>query len=200
MVDLELWYAPTSPFTRKVRIAASELGLDDRIILTRVDPWTDAKLRSLNPLAKVPTLVLDDGEILFESSVICDYLDTLGVTRRIMPAGGHGRRTALLHQGLADGTMTAMGRLFADEHRPQAERSEQMMHRFAKARDAALSWLETAELRDEPEIGEISVAALLGYLDFRWPGRDWRSSCPNLAKWFDRFDRRPSMRSTAHKA
>lgn len=196
---MELWYAPTSPFARKVRIAASELGLDDRIILTRVDPWTDAKLRSLNPLAKVPTLVLDDGEILFESSVICDYLDTLGGKRKIVPEGGLSRRTALLLQGLADGTMTAMGRLFADEHRPRSERSEQMMHRFAEAREAALSWLESTELQDEPEIGEISVAALLGYLDFRWPDRDWRPPYPLLAKWFAKFDQRPSMRATAHE-
>jgi glutathione S-transferase len=68
---MQLWYAPTSPFARKVRIAAHELGLAYRIGLIKADPWTDKRLRALNPLAKVPTLVLDDGRALYESALIC---------------------------------------------------------------------------------------------------------------------------------
>ncbi len=79
----QLWYAPTSPFARKVRIAAHELGLADALELVEVNPWTDARLRALNPLAKVPTLVLASGDALYEPGVICDYLDAAGAERRL---------------------------------------------------------------------------------------------------------------------
>jgi len=195
---MDLWYAPTSPFARKVRIAAAELGLSDSLTLIRVDPWSDGRLRALNPLAKVPTLVLDDGAILFESSVICDYLDAHAQRRRLFPADGPDRWQALLLQGLADGAMTAAGRLFAEERRPADQRSDAMILRFTQAREAALDALERTLLQDQPGIGEVAVAALLGYLDFRWPDRNWRNGRPGLSGWFDRFDRRPSMTATRH--
>lgn len=195
---MRLWYAPTSPFARKVRIAAAELGLADRIALRVTDPWTDAGLRALNPLAKVPTLELDDGSILYESVVICDYLDALGGERRLFPADGAARWRTLVLQGLADGAMTAMGRLFADERRPAGERSDAMLSRFAAARDAALDTLEHDRPGDTPLIGDIAAAAFLGYLDFRWPDRDWRAGRPSLAAWFDVFADRPSMTGTRH--
>jgi glutathione S-transferase len=195
---MDLWFAPTSPFARKVRIAAAELDLADRLALIRVDPWADGGLRAINPLAKVPTLVLDDGGILFESAVICDYLDAMAPQRRLFPADGPDRWQALLLHGLADGALTSAGRLFADERRMPDERSDAMLVRFAQARDATLDSLERTMLRDEPTIGEIAVAALLGYLDFRWPDRDWRDGRRNLSGWFDRFDRRPSMTTTRH--
>ena len=195
---MDLWYAPTSPFARKVRIAAAELGFTDRLALIRVDPWSDGRLRAINPLAKVPTLVLDDGGILFESAVICDYLDAMAPQRRLFPADGPDRWQTLLLHGLADGAMISAGRLFADERRPPDQRSDAMLIRFAQARDATLDSLERGTLRDEPMIGEIAVAALLGYLDFRWPDRDWRNGRPDLSGWFDRFDSRPSMTTTRH--
>jgi glutathione S-transferase len=195
---MDLWYAPTSPFARKVRIAAAELGFTDRLALIRVDPWSDGRLRAINPLAKVPTLVLDDGSVLFESAVICDYLDAMAPQRRLFPPDGPDRWQTLLMHGLADGAMISAGRLFADERRPPDQRSDAMLIRFAQARDATLDSLERATLRDEPMIGEIAVAALLGYLDFRWPDRDWRDGRPDLSGWFDRFDRRPSMTTTRH--
>jgi glutathione S-transferase len=197
---MDLWYTTTSPFARKVRIAAAELGLAERLTLIAVNPWTDARLRAINPLAKVPTLALGNGDVLFESAVICDYLDALGPERRLFPADGAGRWEALLLHGLADGAMTAAGRLFADERRPADERAPAMLLRFAAARDATLDRLEQAALADAPRIGEVAVAALLGYLDFRWPDRDWRAGRPRLSAWFDRFADRPSMTTTRHIA
>lgn len=194
----ELWYAPTSPFARKVRVAACELGVSHRIDLIRVDPWADDRLRKRNPLAKVPTLIIHDGEILFESSVICDYLDALGPERRLFPPEGTKRWHALRLQGAADGAMTAMGRLFADERKPADERSETMMRRFVQTRQAVLDWLERIEFASDPTISEIAVAVLLGYLEFRWPDRDWQSGRPRLARWFNGFRERPSMQATAH--
>jgi len=85
---MELWYAPTSPFARKVRVAAHELGVADAIQLVEVDPWTDPRLRNLNPLAKVPTLVLDDGEIVWESGLIAERLDALSGAPALFPPAG----------------------------------------------------------------------------------------------------------------
>lgn len=195
---MRLWYTPTSPFARKVRIAAAELGVAEQIRLREADPWTDKRLRMLNPLAKVPTLELDNGDVLFESAVICDYLDMLCQKRSLFPADGPGRWKSLLTQGLADGAMTAAGRLFADEKKPADQRSEAMMVRFQKARDAALDWLEREPLRQTPLIGEVAAAAFLGYLDFRWKDRDWRTKRPKLSGWFAGFEARPSMASTRH--
>jgi glutathione S-transferase len=196
---MQLWYTTTSPFARKVRIAAAEHGLDEQIALVRVDPWTDQRLRALNPLCKVPTLVLEDGTALAESAVICEWLDSVGVGRRLFPAPGPRRWRALCLQGLADGAMTATGRLFAEERRPEGERAGPMAARFTAARDAVLDRLDAEELQLEPEIGEIAVAALLAYLDFRWPERPWRDGRPRLSAWMDRMAHRPSMLATEHR-
>ncbi|SET98144.1 glutathione S-transferase family protein [Stigmatella erecta] len=197
---MELWYAPTSPFARKVRIAAHELGLAGRLRLVEVNPWTDARLRALNPLSKVPTLVLDSGEVLYESGVLCEYLDSLAPEPHLFPSVGPPRWRALLLQGLADGANTAAGRLFAEERRPAHLRAEDMMDRFRQAIGAALHEMEPQALLTGPlSIGEVSAATLLGYLDFRWPERDWRASHPRLAAWFQQLDARPSMRETRHR-
>jgi len=197
---MQLWYARTSPFARKVRVVACELGLHDRIELIEVDPWTDSRLRELNPLAKVPTLVLDDGSVLLESAVICDYLDALNLPQRLHPSSGPARWQALLSQGLADGALSAAGRLYADEHRSAHERSSAMMERFQHAIDASLDAFDTRWLPDgcDLTIGHVAMAVLMGYLDFRWPQRNWRANRPALAAWFDVFDQRPSMIATRH--
>jgi len=196
---MQLWYAPSSPFSRKVRVAAHELGLTDRIELIPVNPWTDARLRALNPLSKVPTLVLDQGDVLFESSVICEYLDALDDSPRLHPASGFERWRALRLQGLADGAATAAGRLFADEQRVAQERSETVMLRLGVAMEACLDALEQeAVFSGRVTIGDIAVAAFLHYLDFRWPDRDWRRGRPALAGGCARFAERPSMVSTSY--
>lgn len=199
--DLELWFAPTSPFARKVRVAAAELGLAHRLRLVRVDPWTDDRLRARNPLAKVPTLVTAGGDTLFESGVICDYLDSLAPKRQLFPEEGLPRWRALRLQGAADGAMLAMGRLFAEERKPPDQRHKPMMARFVDSREAVLDWLAPIDFAsDSVTIGELSVAMLLGYLDFRWPERDWRSTRILLARWFDRFSDRRAFQETAHNS
>ena len=118
---MKLWYSPTSPFARKVRMAAFELRLpDDTFDLIEVDPWSDAQLRGINPLGKVPVLRLDDGGVLYESSVIVEYMNTV-VMGGLIPAMGRSRWTTLRMQGLCDGVATAAGRLFAGEQRGQAD-------------------------------------------------------------------------------
>ena len=113
---MQLYYAPTSPFSRKVRVILRELGLEKQISEILIDPWTDEALRAHNPLSKVPTLILEDGMAVFESAVICDYLDQLaksrGISEGVIPESGPGRLSALKWQGLADGMMAATGRLY----------------------------------------------------------------------------------------
>jgi glutathione S-transferase len=196
---MQLWYAPTSPFARKVRIAAHELGLGDRVELVEVNPWTDQRLRELNPLCKVPTLVTDAGQVLFESAVICEWLDSLNGHPRLFPSG-EARWRALLLQGMADGASTAAGRLFADERRPATERAASVMARLSRALESTLDALENERLAtDHLTIAEVSAAALLGYLDFRWPDRHWRGARPRLAAWFDVIQQRASLRATEHR-
>jgi glutathione S-transferase len=197
---MKLFYAPTSPFARKVRVAAAELSLTDRIELVPINPWADAALRAHNPLAKVPTLIRDDGEALFESSVICEYLDHLA-GGGLFPAPGEARWGALLRQGVADGISTAAGRLYADERRPATERSESVMQRQVAAIEAGLDRLEQGARELSPEladIGAIAAACALGYLDFRWPERDWRPGRDGLARWLAGVSRRASMVITQH--
>lgn len=197
---MELWYSTTSPFARKVRVAAEELGLSARLSLRETNPWRAEELRAVNPLCKVPTLVCDDGTVLYESGVICDYLDTLGPERRLFPQSGPARWQALVLQGLADGALTAAGRLYADEQREENERSAAMMTRFSRAIDAALDDLEARDLAfGPPTIGDVSLGVLCGYLDFRWPARDWRGSRPRLAGWYDVFEMGVSMQKTRHR-
>lgn len=196
---MELWYAPTSPFSRKVRVAAHEIGDAANLALVETDPWTDPRLRALNPLAKVPALLTEDGEILWESGLIVEWLAAFADRPDIVPPEGPRRWRALSLQALADGACTAAGRLHADERRRPDERCEAMLLRFEAALEATLDHLEDTPLLDQPAIGEISVAVLLAYLDFRWPARDWRGPRPELARWFDRFSTRPSMAATAYR-
>jgi glutathione S-transferase len=196
---MQLWYAPTSPFARKVRIAAFELGLADDIALVEVDPWSDERLRSLNPLAKVPTLVLGWGEILFESTVICEYLDVLAGPR-LFPRPSVERWRALLIQGLADGAATAAGRLFAEIRKPASERSAAMTARFEAAIEASLDEMERRGLDGSlSTIGDVTAVAFLGYLDFRWPDRDWQKGRSRIAAAYAQAQARPSLVQTAYR-
>jgi glutathione S-transferase len=198
-MSMELWYAPTSPFSRKVRVAAHEIGEAAELALVETDPWSDPRLRGLNPLAKVPVLLLEDGEVIWESGLIVEWLAAFADRPDIVPPTGARRGRALSLQALADGACTAAGRLFADERRRPDERCEALLLRFETALEASLDHLEDMPLFDGPAIGEISVAVLLAYLDFRWPGRDWRGPRPELARWFERFSARPSMAATAYR-
>ena len=175
---MQLYYAPTSPFSRKVRVILRELGLEKQISEILIDPWTDEALRAYNPLAKVPTLILDDGMAVFESAVICDYLDQLakseGISTGVIPESGPTRLSALKWQGLADGMMTATGRLYADSQRAEEERSEIVMERQAQAITSGIAAILDglpALRTEEPHLGTWSVLVAFYYIDFRWPDR-----------------------------
>lgn len=195
---MKLRYSPTSPYARKVRITILELGLSDRVEQVETDPWTDGALRAENPLGKVPSLALADGETLYDSPVICEYLDFLA-KGRLFPAPGPARWKALRQQALGDGLADAIVRRFVEQRRPAEQQATAVIKRQEEAIVAALAAAEreAAGLSlKELTIGEIALAAALGYLELRMPQNDWRSAHPRLARWLALFAERPSYAAT----
>jgi glutathione S-transferase len=195
---MKLLYAPRSPFALKVRILIHELGFNQKVGLVPIDPWADETLRSLNPLCKVPTLVLDSGEALYDSPVICEYLDQ-AAGGAAFPRGGSSRWTALRRQSLADGLAEAVIRRFVERLGPVTERSEKVAIRQEAAIGATLDALdaESAIMPSTPTIGEIATAAALMYLSFRSPEIAWPQRRGRLAAWYTGFVDRASCRAIA---
>ena len=199
---MKLHYNPASPYVRKVRAMAAEAGLGERIELVpeRVSPVTSNEaLNSDNPIGKIPALVLDDGTTLFDSRVICEYLDSLHDGKRMFPAEGTARWKALRLQALADGILdAAVVNRYETFLRPEKLRwpewIEGQKSKFRRGLDALEA--EADSLGDGADIGTLSVACALGYLDFRYADENWRKSHPKLAKWFEKFSKRKSLSET----
>lgn len=199
---MKLYWSSRSPFVRKVMIAAHELGLAQRLepipaVVALAQP-NDAVM-AVNPLNKIPTLILDDGGALFDSTVICEYLDALSGAPRLFPRDPAERWPALRWHALGNGMLDALILWRGERMRPDAQRSDEVLAAFAKKLAASLALLEgeAAALGAAPvAIGAIGVAAALGYLDFRFADLAWRSGRPLLAAWYDGFAQRPSMRAT----
>ena len=197
---MQLYSSPASPFARKVRVSAHELGLDARlqlinITLSPVNPH--AGLRTHNPLGKIPALVSDSGETLYDSPVICEYLDALAGGGRLIPAAAAARWTALRRQALADGLTDATVLVrYEQAVRPAALRWQDWIEgQFLKVR-TALDALEQEDLEGPFDIGAVSLACALGYLDFRFAEERWRETRPRLAAWYDAVSQRPSLLAT----
>ena len=197
---MKLRFSGTSPFVRKVVIQALETGLDSKIerITTAT---TDPVLAKENPLSKVPSLTLDDGTHLYDSPVICEYLDSLHGGAKMFPASGQARWTALRRQALADGMMDAAVARRGESRRPANEQSPAGMELQRAKVVAGLDVLEAEadKLGSGIDIGLISIACALSYLDFRFASEEWRKGHPKLARWFEAFAKRPSMQSTVAK-
>lgn len=186
---LTLRSSPASPFGRKVKIVALELGLMDKVEVVATDT-TDPNdaLRQQNPLGKIPTLVLEDGTTLFDSRVIVEYLDHLAGGGKIIPAG-EGRFTQLRLQALADGLAdAALLQVYEVRFRAEELRSEAWVANQAGKVSRALTALESVPpvLSARPMVGEIALACALGYLDLRFAGT-WRADYPKLVTWLDAF-------------
>jgi glutathione S-transferase len=192
----------TSAYTRKVWIVAHEAGMAPRIERIATNPHTDEYLRRDNPLCRIPTLVLDDGEALFDSPVICEYLDSLSVHPKLFPLAGAPRWLALKLQALGDGILDANTARRSELMRPQAMRSMEMIaHRVLSVR-ASYLWLEDNidKMRlDNITIGEISIGCALGYSAFAFPADRIDVDYPALAAWHDKIECRPSFRATRYE-
>jgi glutathione S-transferase len=201
---LTLRHSPSSPFVRKIRIAASVLGFDRDVALEQADTMNASdSIRSQNPLGKIPALVLEDGTVLFDSRVILEYLDHRAGGGRIIPKDASARFSALRLQALADGIMDASVLLVYEGRWRPPERHEPKWIDLQNGKVArALATLEAAPpaLDTPPNVGQIALACALGYRDFRFPG-SWRKDHPRLAAWVDDFARRvPAFAATAPPA
>jgi glutathione S-transferase len=195
---LVLRYSPASPYARKVRIAADLVGLTDRIELRETntgDPASD--IRQVNPLGKIPALTLEDGETLYDSRVIVDYIDHVS-GGRLVPAG-EARFPVLRHQALADGILdAALLQVYEGRYRPAEHRVQSWMDMQSGKVSRALDHCEaTLSGSGEPiHIGHVAQACALGYLDLRFGG-EWRRSYPKLVAWLDDFAARvPAFAAT----
>ena len=200
---MRLWHNPASPFARKVRIVAHETGLDKgieemSIAVSPVKPHSD--LARQNPLVKIPALTTQDQGTLYDSDVICEYLDSLSGKSALFPKSGSDRWRELRLQALGDGILEAAVLMrYENAVRPEALRwSEWTAGQFGKVRNGldALE-RECGAWGERFAIGEITAACVLGYLDFRFPDEKWRASRPGLEKWYAKISQRPSFKATA---
>jgi glutathione S-transferase len=202
---LRLHYSYASPYVRKVMAVAIETGQRDKLELSvrKLSPIApDAEVNRDNPLGKVPCLVTDDGLALFDSRVICEYLDGLHGGRKMFPASGPARWTALRRQAEGDGILdAAVLTRYETFLRPEAYRwpewIEGQKQKFRRALDALEA--EAASFGETADIGTLTIGCALGYLDFRYAADQWRANRPKLAGWFEKFARRPSMAETGPK-
>lgn len=197
---MKLHWSPRSPFVRKVMIVAHERGLVDRLDCVRTIVETakpHAELMIDNPLSKIPTLILDDGTILYDSRVICEYLDTLGDAPKLFPAKPKARMIALRRQALGDGFLDFL--VLNRNERARAQPSEPHLASVVVRKAAVLASLEheAESLAAAPfDIGHIAIGCGLSYLDFRYADEDWRKNHPRIADWHAGFAARPSVRAT----
>ncbi len=197
---MKLHWSPRSPFVRKVMIVAHERGVADRIGCVRTVAATakpHAELMKDNPLSKIPTLILDDGAALYDSPVICEYLDALDGAPKLFPTEPKARIAALRRQALGDGFLDLL--VLNRDERARAQPSAAHLASAAARKTAVLESLEreAAALTAAPfGIGHIAIGCALSYLDFRYAEEDWRKGHPRLANWHAAFAARPSARAT----
>lgn len=200
---MTLYTNAASPFARKVMVLLHETGQLDRvellpIALTPVNPVPDLNLD--NPAGKIPALRLADGNVIHDSRVILDYLDHQHVGNPLIPREGSARWRRLTLASLADALLDAALLIrYETALRPAEKHWDLWINNQQEKIDRALSYFEQdaiAELRSSFDVASISVAAALGYLDYRQPDFNWRSSYPHLASWYEEVSQRPSMLTT----
>lgn len=203
---MKLRYSPTSPYVRKCVVLAHEAGLAGRVELAATSTTDPASgLTKDNPLGKIPALVTKDKQTIFDSPVICEYLDSLHRRPKLLPAKGKARWTALRQQALADGILDASILRRYESARPANERSATWDEKQKNVVDRALDALEMEAKSlgkgsaKRTTLGHIAIGCALGYLDFRFAAEEWRKGRPNLARWYGDFAKRPSMTATVPK-
>lgn len=197
---MKLHWSPKSPYVRKVMVCAHELGLVPQLELVRsvaamLQP--NEQLMQDNPLSKIPTLVLDDGRVLLDSVVICEYLNALA-QGPLFPPQGEAKWQALRWHALADGLLDAL--ILWRNERERAAPLPALLQAFERKTAATLGLFEreAGALEAAPfGIGQVTVGCALGYLDYRFDAFGWRTRAPRLAAWCAELARRPSFEATA---
>ena len=204
-MTMKLIGAITSPYVRKVRIVMAEKKLDYQFI--QEDVWSaDTQIMASNPLGKVPCLVMDGADAMFDSRVIVEYLDTLSPVGKLIPSSGRERAEVKTWEALADGLLDAavLARLeLTWPGRAEGERSQAWVERQMAKIQSTLKAMSQG-LGDKPfcsgihlSLSDIAVGCALAYLDFRFPALDWRTPYPNLVKLADKLALRQSFVDTA---
>lgn len=197
---------PISPFVRKAGIAIIEKGMEAQVRFVRSFTAmlkANSELQQLNPLSKIPTLVTSRGVALFDSDVICEYVDSAHPPATLFPASGEERWQALRWNALGSGALDTLVLWRFECNRPSTQQSPEALETFATKIEAVLRLIE----REMPVIeaahfgiGHIPIGCMYGYLDFRFPSIDWRAAHPRSADWFSDFTQRPSaIRTTPYE-
>lgn len=191
----------TSPYTRKVRIVLAEKKIDYEFVID--SPWlADSTVPGINPLGKIPVLVLDDDTPLFDSRVIVEYIDNVTPNNKLFPAPNRERTEVKRWEALADGLCDAAVAALLEGKRPANEQSANWIER---QRDKVARSLEfmSKELADKTfcmgthiSMADLAVGTALGYLSFRFPDIEWHAAHPNLAKLYDKLMQRPAFAET----
>jgi glutathione S-transferase len=201
---MKLYWSSRSPFVRKVMVFAHETGLASRLDLERtlvVMSRPNLDLMRENPLGRIPTLVTDDGKVLHDSLLICEYLDSLHGGRKLFPSTGDARWQALLWHALGNGMLETLVLWRNETLKPEPQRGADLLAAFELKTRCAVDSLEAqseALARAPFGIGHVALGVALGYIDFRFSGLDWRADHPALASWSSDFDQRPSAQATVH--
>ena len=203
---MKLIGSPPSPYTRKVRIVLAEKKIDCDFEFADVNP-PENPVNALNPLGKVPTLVLDEGTVLYDSRVIVEFLDSVSPISRLIPDDHRERVAVRRWEALADGSLDAGLLIRYESLRPKKEQSKAWADKQAGKLQRGLAMIAT-ELGDRPwchgdryTLADIAVGCCLGWVEFRKPGGiDWRGEHANLARHYDKLMERPEFAETVPRA
>jgi len=185
----------------------SEKGLNGQIEALRVDPFSlDKALLCSNPLGKVPTLVLDDGSAMFDSPLLCRYLDSLSTVPRLIPQDNSKKWLVLRWEALADGMTDAAYNIVMERSRPPTQQSAEWLGRWAADIERALQQMEEriGEIGRDVTLAHLAAGAAIGYLELRMPEILYEAACPqpaaypHLLQWYESFRMHPSMQATVH--
>ncbi len=195
---MKLMTSQTSPFGRKVVACAIAREIDSQIEIIPTNPHeSPASLVAANPLSKIPCLITSDGLALFDSPVICEFLDTVGDALPLFPrAGSAARWHAIKLQAIADGILDAGVLRRGEQTHKQDERRASQVARMTAAIERSLDLLETEPPGPAVDIGSLSIAVALGYLDFRYGAEPWRTGRPRLAAWYETLEKLPALART----
>jgi len=199
---MELKYGPLSPYVRKVMVVAHEVGVADRLTLTVVKTRESPQdIVPFNPLGKIPALVRDDGSVLYDSPVICEYLDTAFGKSKLLPASGDARFAVLTRAALADGLLDAGILVRHERLRPAQQQSQEWIGWQLGKLFAGLDALEheAQALEGDLDLGKIGVGCALGYLPLRIAEANDATRWPRLARWSAKLFERPSFARTMPK-
>jgi len=193
---MQLYYSNTSPYSRKVRLVIHIKGLEKQVKEILVNPFSDAQeLKAVNPLGKIPTLILDNGEVLYDSPVICHYLDDFTAAQPLLEKDGWQHWLILRWEALADGMTDAAYNLVMEKRRTVAEQSPTWMAQWSVEIHRVLDKIEAdiGTIGDKISLTHLSLGAALGYLEFRLPEFLSPSDYPDTLAWYKQFKTQPVM-------